>query len=164
MLAPAWFLGPRSGRAEALANPVLYLDTLLAVGRMLKAIWVLAAAVACAVIFGVGVPLFWLWVASQLQTTTGDGVGMLAATVVIVGPLASYIALVALASRFRFSQRPDLEPQRMAWTRSRGEIRRRARYTTTFEEIVLTAILIVGFGFEVWFFFLARCSSAACFG
>lgn len=141
-----------------------YLDTLLNMGRVLKAIWVLVAAAACAVVFGVGVPLFWVWLGSQLQTTAGEGVGMLAATVVIVGPLASYIALVVLASRFRFTQRPDSEPQRIAWTRSRGEIRQRARYTTTFEEIVLTAILIVGAGFEVWFFFFARCPSAACFG
>ena len=89
---------------------------------------------------------------------------MLAATVVILGPLASYIALVWFASHFRFSQRPDPEPQRVAWTRSRGEIRQRARYTTTFEEVVLTAIFIVGFGFEVWYFFLAHCSSAVCFG
>ena len=89
---------------------------------------------------------------------------MLAATVAIVGPLASYIALVVFASRVRFSRRPDSEPQRMAWTRSRQETRQRARYTTTFEEIVLTAILIVGMGFEVWFFFFARCPSAACFG
>ena len=52
----------------------------------------------------------------------------------------------------------------MAWTRSRDEIRQRARYTTAFEDIVLTAIMIVGLGFEVWFFFFARCPSAACFG
>lgn len=52
----------------------------------------------------------------------------------------------------------------MAWTRSRDEIRQHARDTTTFEDIVLTAILIVGLGFEVWFFFFARCASAACFG
>ena len=147
---------------------MLYLDTLLYVARVVKAAWVLVAAAACAAVFGVGVPLFWVWLASQLQTTTGpnSGVGMLAATVVIVGPLASYIALVSLASRFRFTQSAGAqpEPQRMAWTRSRAEIRRRARYTSTFEQIVLTAILIVGFGFEVWFFFFAHCSSAACFG
>jgi hypothetical protein len=136
--------------------------------RAVKAVWVLLAAVACAVVFGVGVPLLWVWLASQVQPTAegGQGVGMLAATLVIVGPLASYIALVVLAGRFRFSQPADArrEPQRMAWNRSRDEIRQKARHTTTFEEIVLVAILIVGVGFEVWFFFLAHCSSAACFG
>ena len=136
--------------------------------RVLKAVWVLLAAVACAVVFGVGVPLLWVWLASQVQPTTGSGqgVGMLAATLVIVGPLASYIALVVLAGRFRFSQPADArrETQRMAWNRSRDEIRQKARYTTTFEEIVLVAILIVGLGFEVWYFGFANCSSAMCFG
>ncbi len=132
--------------------------------RALKAIWVVIAAAACAVVFGVGVPLFWVWLASQIQNASNQGVGMLAVAVVILGPLATYFALVWFVGRFRFSQRPDAEPQRMAWTRSRREIRERARYTTTFEEIVLTAVLIVGFGFEVWFFFFAKCPTAACFG
>lgn len=91
---------------------------------------------------------------------------MLAATIVILGPLASYIVLVVFASRFRFSQPSDRspEPQRMAWTRSRDEIRQKNRSTSTFEEIVLTAVLIVGVGFEVWYFGFAHCSSAMCFG
>jgi hypothetical protein len=128
-----------------------------------KAVWVALAAVACAVIFGVGVPLFWVWLASQVQGNAVGGTGMLAATIVIVGPLASYIVLVSVAGRFRFSQPSDsAEPQRMAWSRSRDEIRQKARYTTTFEQIVLVAILIVGLGFEVWYFGFAHCSSAMC--
>jgi hypothetical protein len=142
----------------------VYLDTLPYVNRGLKAIWILTAAAGCAALFGVGVPLFWVWVASQLQNSADQGIGMLAAAVVILGPLGSYFALVVFVGRFQFSQRPDAEPQRMAWTRSREEIRRRARYTTTFEEIVLTAVLIVGVGFEVWYFFFAKCPSAMCFG
>ena len=54
------------------------------------------------------------------------------------------------------------EPRRMAWNRSRDEIRQKARFTTTFEEVVLLAIFIVGLGFETWFFFFAKCSSALC--
>jgi hypothetical protein len=137
--------------------------------RSLKAVWVLLAAVASAVVFGVGVPLLWVWLASQVEPTTaggGQGVSMLGATLVIVGPLASYIGLVVFAGHFRFSEPADArrEPQRMAWNRSRDEIRERARYTTTFEQIVLVAILIVGLGFEVWYFGFAHCSSAMCFG
>src|SRR5437868_4417520 len=124
---------------------------MLDMGRALKVTWVLIAAAGCAAVFGVGIPLFWVWLASQLQNEAYGGVGMLAATMVIFGPLASYFLLVVFVRRFRFSQRPDPEPQRMAWTRSRDEIRRRASHTTTFEEIVLTAVLIVGLGFEVWF-------------
>jgi hypothetical protein len=137
-------------------------------GRALKTVWVLLAALACAVVFGVGVPLLWVWLASQVEPTAGggQGVGMLGATLVIVGPLASYIVLVVVAGHFRFSQPAEArrEPQRMAWNRSRDEIRQRARYTTTFEQIVLVAIMIVGLGFEVWYFGFAHCSSAMCFG
>jgi hypothetical protein len=144
----------------------LYLDTLLYMKPVLRAIGVAVGGAACALVFGVGIPLFWVWLASQLQSSAGpnQGLGMLPAAVVILGPLGSYIALVTLAGRFRFAQSRELsaEPQRMAWTRGRDEIRRRARYTSTFEEIVLTAVLIVGFGFEVWFFFFAKCSSALC--
>jgi uncharacterized membrane protein len=132
--------------------------------RVARAIWVLVAAIGCAVVFGIGVPMFWVWLASQFQNEAYGGIGMLAVTIVILGPLVSYFVLVAFVGRFRFSQRPDAEPQRMAWTRSRDEIRQRARYTTTFEEIVLTAVLIVGVGFEVWYFFFADCPSAMCFG
>jgi formate hydrogenlyase subunit 3/multisubunit Na+/H+ antiporter MnhD subunit len=136
--------------------------------RVVKAVGVLFAAIACAIIFGVGVPLFWVWLGAQFQTTSGpnSGVGMLTVAIVLLGPLATYIALVVFAARFRFSQPADArrEPQRMAWNRSRDEIRQKNRSTTTFEEIVLTAIFIVGFGFEVWFFFLAKCSSTVCFG
>ncbi len=140
------------------------MDTILDMSRSFRVVWILGAAAACAVVFGIGIPLFWVWLASQFQDEAYGGIGMLAATVVIVGPLASYFALVAFVGRFSFSQRLDPEPQRMAWTRSRDEIRRRARYTTTFEEILLTAILIVGLGFEIWYFFFAKCPSAACFG
>jgi hypothetical protein len=52
----------------------------------------------------------------------------------------------------------------MAWTRSREEIRKKNLSTSTFEEIVLLAIFIVGLGFEVWYFFLASCPSTQCFG
>jgi len=139
-------------------------DTILYVRGAAKTVWVLAAAAGCAVVFGIGIPLFWVWLASQLQNSADQGIGMLAVAVVILGPLASYFVLVVFVGRFRFSQRPDSEPQRMAWTRSRAEIRRRAKYTTTFEEIVLTAVLLVGLGFEVWYFFFAKCPSAMCFG
>jgi hypothetical protein len=130
--------------------------------EVMKGTWVVLAAVACAAVFGVGVPLLWIWLASQVQPTVGQGTGMLAATFVIAGPLVSYFALVWFAGHFRFAQRPASERPRMAWTQSRDEIRQKARYTTTFEQIVLLAILIVGLGFEVWFFGFANCPTALC--
>lgn len=136
--------------------------------RLAKAVWVLLAGLACAAVFGVAMPLGWVWVGAQFQNTTGpnSGVGMLTAAIVILGPLASYIALLTFVSRFRFSQDPDArpEPQRMAWTRSRDEIRQKNRHTSTFEQIMFIAIFIAFFGFEVWYFFFASCPSTQCFG
>jgi hypothetical protein len=145
-----------------------YLATLLYMHRALKALWVLIAALGCAAVLGVAMPLFWVWVGARFQDTSGpnSGVGMVTAAIVILGPLATYIALVTFVSRFRFSQDPDArpEPQRMAWTRSRDEIRQKNRHTSTFEQIMFIAIFISFFGFEVWFFFFASCSSTQCYG
>lgn len=106
--------------------------------------------------FGVGIPLGWVWVASQLQPTVGQQTSDVAALVVIVGPLASYFALIVFAGRFSRPRDGSPQPPRMAWNRSRDEIRQSARDTTTFEQVVLLATLLVGAGFEVWFFFFAH--------
>lgn len=136
--------------------------------RLARAAGVLAAAIACSAVFGLGVPIFWVWVGAQFQNTSGpnSGVGMLTAAIVILGPLATYITLLTFVSRFRFSQDPDArpEPQRMAWTRSRDEIRQKNRHTSTFEQIMFITIFVSFFAFEVWFFFLAKCPSTQCYG
>ena len=128
---------------------------------VLRAIGILLAAVVSAVLFGVGVPLLWVWVASQVQSTSGQGTTGLAAAVVIAGPLASFALLVMLTSRF---SRAELPPQRMAWMRSRDEVRQSGQKVTAFDQVVILATLIVAVGFEIWFFFFAHCPSGQCFG
>jgi hypothetical protein len=107
------------------------------------------------------VPLLWVWVASQVQSTSGQGTTGLAAAVVIAGPLVSFALLVRLTSRF---SRAELPPQRMAWMRSRDEVRRSGQKVTAFDQVVILATLIVAVGFEIWFFFFAHCPSGQCFG
>lgn len=135
---------------------------------LLRGVWILVAGLGCAAVFGVGVPMFFVWLGAQFQDTSGpnSGVGMLTAAIVILGPLATYITLLTVVGRFRFTQDPDArhEPERMVWMRSRDEIRQKNRHTSTFEQIVFIAIFISFFGFEVWFFFLAKCPSTQCFG
>lgn len=128
---------------------------------MAKAVGIVAAAVLCAAVFGIGVPLFWVWLASRVQSTTGDGVSGLAAAIVIIGPLASYFVLVFTVNRF---STPDQRVQRMAWMRSRDEVRESARVTTSFEKVLILSTFLVLIGFNVWFFFLAQCPSTQCFG
>jgi len=126
----------------------------LNVRAALRALAVFAAAAACAAVFGVGVPLGWVWVASQLQTTPGQATGQLAALVVITGPLASYFALTVVASRL--TQPRDAQARRMTWNRSRDDVPDKRRPITTLEQVILLAVLIVGALFEVWFFFFAH--------
>ncbi len=137
------------------------LNTVVYVKPMAKAMGIVLAAILCAVIFGIGVPLLWVWVASRVQSTTGYGVSGLAALIVIIGPLASYFALVFAVGRFSAQDGPV---QRMAWMRSRDEVRESAKFTTSFEKILILATFLILLGFNIWFFFLAQCPSTQCFG
>lgn len=136
-------------------------DTLVYVKSLLHASGVVAAAVVCAAVFGVGVPLLWVWVASKAQPTNTQGTSELAALIVIVGPLASFFTLVALMNRFSRRERPA---QHMAWMRSRGEVRQSGQKVTAFDQVVILTTLIVVVGFEIWFFFFAQCPTTQCFG
>jgi hypothetical protein len=109
---------------------------------------------ACAALFGVGVPLAWVWIASQLQTTPGQATSQLAGLVVIAGPLASYLVLTLLVARV--SQPRDARPRRMTWNRSRDDVADKTRPITAFEQVILLAVMIVGATFEVWFLFFAH--------
>lgn len=139
----------------------VYLDTVTYVKSTVKALGIVIAAVLGAVIFGVGVPLLWVWLASRVQSTTGYGVSGLAALIVVVGPLASYFALVFAVNRF---SKDDGRVHRMAWMRSRDEVRESAKVTTSFEKVLILATFLVLLGFNIWFFFFAQCPSTQCFG
>lgn len=125
-----------------------------------RALGILVAALVCAAVFGVGVPVLWVWVAAQFQSTTGYGVSGLSAAIVILGPLASFFGLVFLVNRFGGAQGP---PQRMAWMRSRDEVRESARSTTSFEQVLILTTFVVLIAFNIWFFFFAHCPSTECF-
>lgn len=139
----------------------MYSDTVLYMKGMVRAAGILLAAVVCALVFGAGVPLFWVWVASRVQSTTGQGVSGLAAVIVIAGPLASFFTLVAMTNRFARGEGPV---QRMAWMRSRDEVRESAKSTTSFEQVLILTTFLVLVAFNVWFFFFASCPSTQCFG
>lgn len=134
------------------------------VGSLLRGIGIVLAACLSAAVLGAGVPMAWIWLASRVESTTGNGVSSLAALIVILGPLATYAVFVMVAGRFTAGQRQHDRPARMAWNRSRDEIRQSGPQVTTFDQVVILATLIIAVCFEVWFFFFAHCSSAKCFG
>lgn len=135
-------------------------DTLLYVRSFTKSLGIFVAAILCAAVFGIGVPLLWIWIASRVESAS-QGVSELAALIVVVGPLASYFMLVFVVNRYT---RGDERVHRMAWMRSRDEVRQTAPYTTSFEKVLILATFLMLVAFNIWFFFLASCSSTQCFG
>jgi hypothetical protein len=133
----------------------VYPDTLLYVKSLPKACGIVAAALASAAVFGVGIPLAWVWVASQLEANVGQATSDLPALVVIAGPLISYIVLIGLAGRF-IRPPQGAAHQRMPWNRSRDEARDASPSTTSADQVILLATFLIGAAFEVWFFFFAH--------
>ena len=101
-------------------------------------------------LLGVGVPLGWLWIASQFATLRiGIGYGPLA--VLSLGMLFSYCGLTVVAARLDLRERGGMPPrQRSAWNESLSAERRRPTTTTSVERVFLTTVFVVGAAFEVW--------------
>src|SRR5438067_1509311 len=98
----------------------------------------------------------WVWVGSQLQPKSAEGVGGLAALVIIVGPIASYVAVLILAGRFAGPRGETARPARFAWNRSVEDSSHARRPTPVIEQIFILATVLVAVGFEVYFLFLAH--------
>jgi len=116
-----------------------------------RTIGIVIAGIACAALLGAGVPLAWVWVASQVQPTRGQAVSGTSALIVIVGPLLTYAAALLLLRRIAPPRTPGGRPVRMAWNTSRDEEHRVTRDTSALEQIFIIATLLVAVGFIVWF-------------
>jgi hypothetical protein len=114
------------------------------------------AACGCAAVFGAGVPLAWIWVASQLTASPGQSISGLAALASIFGPPATYFAVLILAGVLGASKDSAARPPRMSWNYPAGEVRPRNRPIGVFEAVLLLGTVIVLIGFEVWFLGFAR--------
>lgn len=118
---------------------------------MRRVLWVVLFVVGVPVL-GVGIPLAWVWVASQLQASSGQlEIGPL--FVLVAGSLASYLALTAIAARF--NRRPSGRPvRRSGWMRSLSDDRGpQRRPTTPIEGMFITAVIVVGLFADVWLVF-----------
>jgi hypothetical protein len=135
---------------------VVYPSTVLYVRSVLRVTGVVTAACVCATVLGVGVPLGWVWVASQLQPTAGQRISGLAALVVLLGPPATYVSVLILVGRVGTHGHGAAKPLRMTWNHPDEVRRRRDRPTTALEEMVVLATLLLVLGFEVWFFLFAH--------
>jgi hypothetical protein len=113
-----------------------------------------------AVVIGFGIPLAWVWIASQIAGTKRDLTPSLA-ILITTGILVSYWLVLLVASRLRRHWVGEGEDQarqrRMSWNRSfRDEPLRAADRKGDPVERVFVIVAVLGIiAFEIWFFFFA---------
>jgi hypothetical protein len=121
--------------------------------------WTLSGLVA-AVVIGFGIPLAWIWIASQIAGTERELTPSLA-ILITLGILISYWVVLLAGSWLRGRWVSEAEQQakvrRMSWNRSfRDEPLRQANRETDPIERLFVVVAVIGIiAFEIWFFFFA---------
>jgi hypothetical protein len=113
-----------------------------------------------ALLAALGIPLAWVWIASQLAGTKRDLTPSLA-LVITTGILVSYWLALVIGSRLRSrwitEGKEQARVRRMSWNRSfRDEPRHADDDETDPVERVFVIVGVLGIvAFEIWFFFFA---------
>jgi hypothetical protein len=112
-----------------------------------------------ALIVALGIPLAWVWIASQIAGTKRDLTPSLA-ILITAGILISYwIALVvgtSLRGRWVSEDERRAKLRRMSWNRSfRDEPRPHDEQSDPVERLFVVVAVLAVIAFEVWFFFFA---------
>ncbi len=118
-----------------------------------------AAGVTLALLVALGIPVGWVWIASQIAGTKRDLTPSLA-ILITAGILISYwIALVvgsSLRGRWVDEDERRASVRRMSWNRSfRDEPRRHDERTDPVERVFVAVAILSLVAFEIWFFFFA---------
>ena len=118
-----------------------------------------AGGLLIAVLVALGIPLVWVWIASQLAGDRRDVTPSLA-ILITTGILVSYwIALVCggwLRSRVVGEESRRRQARRMSWNRSfRDEHRAGQDPTDAVERVFVIVAVLAVIAFEIWFFFFA---------
>lgn len=107
-------------------------------------------------VVGLGVPLLWIWIGSQIQAGTAPSWSALA--VVHVGMIGTLIVVAGFFSWLvERSRDRSKERSRSDWMRGQSEERREASISDMhpLEMIVIFAVVVDLIVFVVWFFFFA---------
>jgi hypothetical protein len=121
--------------------------------------WTLGG-LAAALLIAVGVPLVWVWIASQLAGTKRDLTPSLA-VLITTGILVSYwvVLLIGSAIRSRWVGKDEEQSRqrRMSWNRSfRDEPLDVANQgSDPIERLFVIVAVLAVIAFEIWFFFFA---------
>jgi hypothetical protein len=127
--------------------------------KRLEAAMLIALMAAGSVLLWIGVPVGWLWLASQLVETQQPQFGpyLLVLAGIAVSVLAISIALVRLDRRFAHLVGAADGPRvPLPWLRSlRGE-RGSGRRTTVLDVVMVTSVVGALVILAIWFFFFAH--------
>ncbi len=115
--------------------------------------------IAAAVAVGIGIPLFWVWLGSQIQgSRNAQQVEAGTAMVLIVGILISYTLVLivagAIQSRGQGEKRP---PTRYPWNRSMRDepYRPGSAKLTPVEAVFVGTAIVASIAMTIWFFAFA---------
>jgi|SRR4029079_457690 hypothetical protein len=116
--------------------------------------------IAAAIIIGAGVPLFWIWVGSLIQTSRGaQHVEGSTAAILIVGILVTYVVILVIAGAIQGRSTRDVEraPTRYPWNRSMRDepYRPGTSKLTPVEAVFVGTAVVASIAMVVWFFALA---------
>lgn len=112
------------------------------------------AQIVLGAVVGLGVPVLWIWVGSQVQESTAPSWTALA--VVHVGMITTLLAIAGFFSFFVARAR-DNEKARADWMRGQSEERHTDSIADVhpLEMIIIFAVFVDVIVFLVWFFFFA---------
>jgi hypothetical protein len=130
-------------------------------GRKAAATFLVVAMLAAALFLWVGIPVMWLYIASQLVSSSQPSMGPY--LVVVVGVVATVILDAMLISRLnrqyeRVTGGDGEVRVQLPWLKSmRGE-REEPRGMSVLDAILIVSVTLAGLTFAVWFFAFAGSS------
>jgi multisubunit Na+/H+ antiporter MnhC subunit len=133
--------------------------------RSLRDILGLVLTIAAAIVIGFGVPLLWVWIGSQLQGVSGvTSLNFSVAVAILLGIIATYVAVLYLAAWVTARFNPQLREQRQRgsarqpWMRGMSDtraLRPPQQRMPGLERVFVTTTIIVSVAFTVWLLFIA---------
>jgi membrane protein YdbS with pleckstrin-like domain len=112
------------------------------------------AQIVLGAVVGLGVPVLWIWIGSQVQNSTAPSWTALA--VVHVGMITTLLAIAGVFSFF-VARAGERKRARVDWMRGQSEERHQDTIAEVhpLEMIVIFAVFVDVIVFLVWFFFFA---------
>ena len=119
------------------------------------------AEIAAAAVVGAGVPLFWIWIGSLIQSSRGaQKVEASTALVMVVGIIVSYVLVLIIAGAIQARNADEDEgrgPTRYPWLRSMRDepYRPGTQKLSPVEAVFVGTAIVASIAMLIWFFAFA---------